>query len=65
MIELIFTVVVLFPNKMATVTETVLLKLSSQEECRIMREQVAQRLIYDPPKLPSFLECRNARYDKS
>ena len=65
MIELIFTVVVLFPNKMATMTETVLLKLPSYEECRVMREQVAQRLINDPPKAPFYLECRNARYDKS
>lgn len=65
MYELILTIVILFPNHTATVTQYVLLKLNSKEDCMNMKVQVAQQLISDPIKVPSHLDCRIARYDNN
>jgi hypothetical protein len=64
MFELIFTVVVLWPGSMATINETMLSKHTTMEDCLIMKQMVMQKLITDPPKTPTYLDCRKARYDK-
>lgn len=64
MFELIFTVVVLFPNNVATVNETILSKHTSMEDCLSMKQLVHNRLATDAPTTPNYLSCRKTRYDK-
>jgi len=64
MFELVFTVVVMWPGSMATINEHILSKHNTLEDCQTMKRQVMNRLITDPPKTPTYLDCKKARYDK-
>jgi len=64
MFELVFTVVVLFPGSMATINETILSKHTTMNDCLIMKQQVMIKLTNDPPKTPTYLDCRTAKYTK-
>jgi hypothetical protein len=64
MYDLIFTVVTLFPGLTATVTETTLARYSTQGECEQMRQQVAHKLVVDPPMTPTYLDCKPAKSNK-
>jgi len=61
MIDLVFTVVMLWPGSMATVNETILSKHITMEDCLTMRQQVMIKLSNDPPKTPSYLDCRKTK----
>jgi hypothetical protein len=61
MFELVFTVVMLWPGSMATVNETILSKHITMEDCLTMRQQVMIKLSNDPPKTPSYLDCRKTK----
>ena len=64
MFELVFTVVVLWPGSMATINEHILSKHPTMEDCLIMRQQVMIKLTNNPPRTPTYLDCKKARYDK-
>ena len=64
MIELIFTVVTMWPGSMATINETILSKHTTMDDCLAMKQQVMIKLTNDPPKTPTYLDCRTAKYTK-
>jgi len=64
MFELVFTVVVLWPGSMATINETVLSRHGTSDDCLAMKQLVLQKLTNNPPKTPTYLDCRTAKYTK-
>jgi len=64
MIELVFTVVVMWPGSMATINETILSKHTTMDDCLVFKQQVMIKLTNDPPKTPTYLDCRTAKYTK-
>jgi hypothetical protein len=61
MYDLIFTIVMMFPGSMATINEVLLSRHNTLEDCQTMRHQVYLKLVNDPPKTPTYLDCKKSK----
>ena len=58
MYDLVLTLILMYPNSSIGYKEIIIERYNTKEECLIMKQQVSQRLSYDSPRYPFYLDCR-------